>query len=77
MQKQPKILFLISLLIIIAFASIPLWHIDLGNLDHKPGEVTRIKKKVKKQKVVHKVTWGYPFERLYEKVDKNSVRQMF
>lgn len=77
MQKQPKILFLIALLIIIAFASIPLWHIDLGNLDHKPGEVTRIKKKVKKQKVVHKVTWGYPFERLYEKDIKFKSGQKF
>ncbi|AHI12056.1 hypothetical protein IMAU60204_01160 [Lactobacillus helveticus] len=73
---ESKLLLWIALIAILIFASVPLWHINLNTA--RPQ--THVVKK-KHKKVVHKVTWGYPFKKLYEKRSnlnqaKNSVRLM-
>lgn len=68
-KTESKISLYVALIAIIFFASIPLWHIDL-NASRPQTHVVK-KKKAKKKKVIHKVTWGYPFKRLYEKKIKS------
>lgn len=57
-KTESKISLYVALIAIIFFASIPLWHIDL-NASRPQTHVVK-KKKAKKKKVIHKVTWGYP-----------------
>lgn len=69
---ESKLLLWIALIAILIFASVPLWHINLNTA--RPQ--THVVKK-KHRKVVHKVTWGYPFKKLYEKKIKFKSGQKF
>ena len=62
---ESKLLLWITLIAILIFASVPLWHI---NLNTARPQTNMVKKKHKK--VIHKVTWGHPFKKLYEKIDQ-------
>ena len=75
-KTESKVSLFIALIAIIIFASVPLWHIDL-NANRPQTQVVKKKKPKKKKKVVHKVTWGYPFKRLYEKKIKFKSGQKF
>lgn len=75
-KTESKVSLFIALIAIIIFASVPLWHIDL-NANRPHTQVVKKKKPKKKKKVVHKVTWGYPFKRLYEKKIKFKSGQKF
>ena len=74
MKKQNKILFLIAFIAIILFACAPLAKKTLL-ISHHPATSKKVKKTTKK--ISHKVTWGYPFERLYHKQIKFKSGQKF
>lgn len=74
MQKQGKSLALVALLAIILFASIPLIKNDF-NAAIRPLPVKHTKKPKKKKP--HKITWGYPFKRLYQKKIKFKSGQKY
>lgn len=73
-KTESKISLSVALIAIIFFASIPLWHI---NLNSPRPQTSVVKKKKTQKKKVHKVTWGYPFKRLYEKKIKFKSGQKF
>lgn len=74
MRKQSKILFFIAFLAIILFASVPLFKLNSLNLNQE--SVHKTIKKPKKKKV-HRITWGYPFEKLYHKKIKFKSGQKY
>ncbi|TSO26363.1 M23 family metallopeptidase [Lactobacillus sp. LL6] len=74
MKKTGKILFIVAFVTIILFACAPLAKKTFLGTNH---QTTTKKVKKLKKKTPHKVTWGYPFERLYHKNIKFKSGQKF
>lgn len=76
MEKHGKSLFLVAILAIVLFASAPLIKNNFNALTQPaPAKHTKKPKRIKKKP--HKITWGYPFKRLYEKKIKFKSGQKF
>lgn len=76
MKKSLKLILAALVIVIVVFASKPLWQTH----SHSPAQTTikktKADKKKKREKVVP-VTWGYPFKRLYQKKIKFDSGQKF
>lgn len=77
MKRNNRILLILTVIVICFIASFPLWHNKI-DFEHQAGQVTQVKKKKPKKSVKKvKVTWGYPFKKMYEKKIKFKSGQEF
>lgn len=77
MKKNNRLILILTIIVICFVASIPLWH-NRHNLHQQPSRISRVaKNKNKRSAKKHKVTWGYPFKKLYQKKIKFKSGQEF
>lgn len=76
MKKSWKLILGAAVILIIAFASRPLWQPHVNSTTRTTLKKTRTHQHERKEKAPA-VTWGYPFKRLYEKKIKFESGQKF